>query len=72
MSSSILRNNLARVFGIEKLLQLTGVTLEQREVALGMPEVHIKVEAFGLDSTSIKVHLDGIGALKNGPRTTRR
>jgi transposase len=31
--------------------------------------VHIKIEAFALDSTSIKVHPDGTGALKkNGPQ----
>jgi transposase len=30
--------------------------------------VRIKIEAFALDSTSIKVHPDGTGALKNGPQ----
>jgi transposase len=30
--------------------------------------VRIKIEAFSLDSTSIKVHPDGTGALKNGPQ----
>ncbi len=31
--------------------------------------VRIKVEAFGLDSTSVKVHPDGTGARKNGPQS---
>ena len=30
--------------------------------------VRIKIEAIALDSTSVKVHPDGIGALKNGPQ----
>jgi hypothetical protein len=30
--------------------------------------VRIKIEAFTLDSTSIKVHPDSTGALKNGPQ----
>ena len=30
--------------------------------------VRIKIETFALDSTSIKVHPDGTGALKNGPQ----
>jgi transposase len=30
--------------------------------------VHIKIEAFRLDSTSVKVHPDGTGAVKNGPQ----
>jgi hypothetical protein len=29
--------------------------------------VRIRIEAFSLDSTSVKVHPDGTGALKNGP-----
>ncbi len=31
--------------------------------------VRIKVEAFGLDSTSVKVHPDGTGVRKNGPQS---
>lgn len=30
--------------------------------------VHLKIEAVSLDSTSVKVHPDGTGALKNGPQ----
>jgi transposase len=30
--------------------------------------VRIRIEAFSLDSTSVKVHPDGTGALKNGPQ----
>src|ERR1700758_2946002 len=30
--------------------------------------VRVKIEAFSLDSTSVKVHPDGTGALKNGPQ----
>jgi transposase len=30
--------------------------------------VRIKIEAFSIDSTSVKVHPDGTGALKNGPQ----
>ena len=30
--------------------------------------VRIKIEAVSLDSTSMKVHPDGTGALKNGPQ----
>src|SRR6201997_4103034 len=30
--------------------------------------VRIRIEAFALDSTSVKVHPDGTGALKNGPQ----
>lgn len=30
--------------------------------------VRIKIEAVSLDSTMIKVHPDGTGALKNGPQ----
>ena len=30
--------------------------------------VRIKIEAFALDSTSVKVHPDGTGALKKNPR----
>jgi hypothetical protein len=30
--------------------------------------VRIKIEAFALDSTSVKVHPDGTGALKKKPR----
>ena len=30
--------------------------------------LRIKIEAFSLDSTSVKVHPDGTGALKNGPQ----
>ncbi len=30
--------------------------------------VRINIEAFSLDSTSVKVHPDGTGALKNGPQ----
>lgn len=31
--------------------------------------VQIKIEAFALDSTSVKVHPDGTGALKKGPQS---
>ncbi len=31
--------------------------------------VRIRIEAFSLDSTSVKVHPDGTGALKNGPQS---
>jgi hypothetical protein len=30
--------------------------------------LRLKIEAFSLDSTSVKVHPDGTGALKNGPQ----
>ena len=30
--------------------------------------VRVRIEAFSLDSTSVKVHPDGTGALKNGPQ----
>jgi len=31
--------------------------------------VRIKIEAFSLDSTSVKVHPDGTGALKKRPKS---
>lgn len=31
--------------------------------------VRIKIEVLGLDSTSVKVHPDGTGALKNSPQS---
>jgi transposase len=31
--------------------------------------VRIRIEAFSLDSTSVKVHQDGTGALKKGPQS---
>jgi transposase len=39
-----------------------------REAAAGEQIVRIKIEAIALDSTSVKVHPDATGALKNGPQ----
>ena len=45
------------------VLQKIFEQLQQQQI------IRIKIEAVSMDSTSIKVHPDGTGALKNGPQS---
>ncbi len=45
------------------VLQKVFEQLQQQQI------IHIEIEAVSMDSTSIKVHPDGTGTLKNGPQS---